>query len=441
MKKITNFEKSHEFSKRINELIPAGAHTYSKADDQFPYNAPKGIKRGEGVKVWDVDDNEYIDWTMGLTSVVLGHAYKPVLDAVIEELANGSNFQRPSVVELEFAEKLKTTLKRYDMFKFAKNGSTVTTAAVKLARAYTGKEKIIICGDQPFFSYDDWFIGTTLCPKGTVGNVNETTLKFKYNDIESLKTVIEEHPDSIACLIMEAVKFEEPKEGFLEDVQKLCKDNNIVFILDEMITGFRMDVAGAAEYYGLTPDLATFGKAIGNGFSVAVIAGTEEIMSQGSITEGTERVFLSSTTHGSETHALVAAMKTIDEIEKNNVVDKMWAMGKTIKEEITKLIEQNNLSDYMEIIGLDWLPLMKFYDSEKKDSLAYKTLFLQEILSRGVLFQGMFTQSYMHTREDLDNTLVAFGEAMVVYKEAIEAGSVETYLVGDVIKPVFRKIN
>lgn len=441
MKKITNFEKNHEFSKKIRALIPGGAHTYSKGDDQFPYNAPKGIAKGQGVHVWDVDGNKYIDWAMGLTSVGLGHAYEPVLEAVREQLLLGANFQRPATIELEFAELLKEMFPQFDMFKFAKNGSTVTSAAIKLSRAYTERDKVAICAEHPFFSYDDWFIGSTPCDFGIPESEKNLTVKFHYNDIESVKKMFADHKDQISCVILEPTKFDEPKDGFLHKLKEECKKNGAVFILDEMISGFRFALGGAQEYFEIEPDLATFGKAVGNGFSVSFLGGKEEIMKLGGIEPDTRKVFLISTTHGAETHGLAAAIATMKEYRDKDVVNKNIKKGEYIIEKVNNIIKNKVLEDYIEVIGYSCWPVVVFKDSNKVVSMSYRTLFLQEMIARGILYQGTFTIAYEHTYELIDETMEAFEASCNVYKRAIEAKSTDGLLIGDETKPVFRRIN
>lgn len=441
MKTIACFDKSHAFSKRINDLIPAGAHTYSKGDDQFPYLAPKGITRGKGVRVWDVDGNEYIDWAMGLTAVSLGHAYDPVLEAVREQLELGVNFQRPSVIELEFAERLKKLLPYFDMFKFAKNGSTVTTAAVKLARAYTGKSLVAVPAEHPFFSYDDWFIGSTPCDFGIPEANKSLTRKFRYNDVTSLEAVFEENPGQVACVMLEPVKFDAPGVGYLKAVQALCRKHGAVFILDEMITGFRYHLQGAHRLFDVIPDLATYGKGVGNGFSVAFLAGKREIMELGSVIPGQKKVFLISTTHGAETHALAAALRTIDILESEQVVENNWEKGRRILAETRGIIQEAGLSEYIQMIGYPAWPSMVCRDSQQSVSMAYRTLFMQEMIRRGLLFQGTFTFAHLHGAPEIDQTLEAFRESCAVYRNAIDQKSTEGFLVGEPIKPVFREIN
>lgn len=430
-----------EMEKRLQELIPGGAHTYSKGADQFSSNAPKVITHGKGVYIWDVDGNKYLDWCMGLYSVVLGHAYELVISRVRNQLEKGTNFQRPAIEELELAEMLVKIVPCADMVKFAKNGSTVTTAAFKLSRAYTGREKIAICSDHPFFSYDDWFIGSTPCSEGITEHEKRLSVKFKFNDLESVKKVFAEHKGQIAALIMEPMKFEEPRDGFLHKVGELCRENGTMYILDEMITGFRFPLGGAQKYFDVTPDLTTFGKAVANGFSMAFLAGKREIMELGGIEPGKKKVFLVSTTHGAETHSLVAAMATIDEFRNRDVVNHIWDVGGQLIDKVTKIIEHKKLSQYVKITGHKYLPLMLFKDSNGEDSLGYKTLFMQEIIRRNILFQGMFVAAFQHSQTEIDYTLNAIAESLDVYAKAIEAKSVNGFLQGDPIKPVFRSVN
>ncbi|OGT15869.1 MAG: glutamate-1-semialdehyde 2,1-aminomutase [Gallionellales bacterium RIFCSPHIGHO2_02_FULL_57_16] len=430
-----------EMEKRLQELIPGGAHTYSKGADQFPSNAPKVITHGKGVYIYDVDGKTYLDWCMGLYSVLFGHAYEPVVRRVREQLEKGTNFQRPAIEELELAEMLTDIIPCADMVKFAKNGSTVTTAAFKLARAYTGKEKIAICAEHPFFSYDDWFIGSTPCAEGITESEKRLSVKFKYNDLESVRKVFKEHRGNVAALILEPMKFEEPKDDFLHEVQALCKENGTVFILDEMITGFRFPLGGAQKYFDIEPDLTTFGKAVANGFSMAFLAGKREIMEMGGIEPGKKKVFLVSTTHGAETHSLVAAMATIEELRNKKVIDHLWNVGEQFLQKVPAIAQEIGLSDYVGITGHKYLPLMTFKDHSKEDSLGFKTLFMQELVKRGILFQGMFVSAYMHTQKDIDRTLDAIKESLQVYRKAIDAKTYRDLLEGDPIKPVFRRVN
>ena len=439
MKRIKNFERSRELSRRAHELIPAGAHTYSKGDDQFPFDSPGFIERGAGCRVWDVDDNEYLDWGMGLRSVILGYGYPRVNEAVLAQIAKGTNFLRPAPVEVELAEILTELIPSAEMVKFAKNGSNVTSAALRLARAYTGRDYIALCKEHPFFSFDDWFIGTTPPNAGIPAAVTQHSLTFHYNDIESLKSLFDQFPNQIAAVIMEPVTLEEPKENFLAEVRDLAHKSGAVLIFDEMISGFRWHLSGAQAYFDVIPDLSTFGKAIGNGFSVSVLAGKKEIMELGGITHSQPKVFLLSTTHGAETHSLAACIATIQEMKDKEVVNHLWKIGAAVKDGINDLAAEMGLADFISCIGYAASPAIITKDREGQVSMPLRTLFMQEMTAQGVLMPSV-ALSFAHQQSDVDLTLEAARETFDVYGRALEDG-IEKYLVGPPVKPVFRKFN
>lgn len=426
---------------RRHDLIPGAAHTYSKGDDQFPANAPKTILRGRGVYVFDENGKKYLDWGMGLRAVTLGHCYPAVNKAVLKQVKLGTNFSRPGVIEFELADLLIKTLPKVAMVKFAKNGSTATTAAVKLSRAFTGRKYVAICSDQDFFSYDDWFIGTTPCSAGVPQEIKNLTLGFKYNDIASLEKLFNEHPGEVACVILEAVTTQPPKDDFLKKAEKLTKAQGAVFIIDEMITGFRFDLAGACKLYGLAPDLMTYGKGIANGYSLAVLGGRKDIMELGGIRHEKPKVFLTSTTHGAETVALAAALATINEMKKKNVPKHLWRIGEALQRGLKSLFKKHGLEDSIEIAGLPPHFSLKFKGRDKKISFVLKTVFLQEVAKRNLLFQGYFSPAYSHGNKEVSRTLKIIDESLALYKKAYEADQPEKYLLGEAVKPVFRAYN
>ena len=273
------------YSQRLNAVIPGGAHTYSRGDDQYPANAPQILERGEGAYVYTPEGEKFLDYGMALRAVTLGYGETSVAGAAIKQIYFGNNLTRPSLVELEAAELMCDLIPSVEMVKFAKNGSTVTTAALKIARAYTGRKYIVRCLDHPFFSYDDWFIGDTPLKRGIPEEHTVLTLHFKYNDIDSLKQLFDQYPGQIAGVIMEAATGAHPEEGFLNKVKEICHKDGALFIIDEMITGFRWHLQGAQTYYGVEPDLCTFGKGMANGFSVAAVGGKREFMNVGGIKE------------------------------------------------------------------------------------------------------------------------------------------------------------
>jgi glutamate-1-semialdehyde 2,1-aminomutase len=424
---------------KAHSLIPGGAHTYAKGDDQYPLVSPGFLKRGEGCHVWDVDGNEFIEYGMGLRSVTLGHAYMPVVEAAYSQMLLGENYTRPATVELDCAEEFLSLIDGAEMVKFAKNGSDATSAAIKLARAHTGRDLIARCGDQPFFSVDDWFIGSTPMSAGIPKATQDLTVQFRFNDIDSLRSLFAQNPGRIACVILEAATAVEPEQGFLPSVEALCRREGALLILDEMITGFRWHIGGAQKVYGITPDLSTFGKGMGNGFSIAALAGKREIMERGGLRHDRERVFLLSTTHGAENHSLAAAMKTMQIYRSEGVVDVLYRQGERLRTGIDRAIESLGLVGYFQVLGRISNLVYATRDQSKQPSQAFRALFLQETIQRGLLAPSLVV-SFSHTDADIDRTIEAVSEALVVYRRALEDG-VETYLVGRPVKPVFRTFN
>jgi glutamate-1-semialdehyde 2,1-aminomutase len=424
---------------RAHSLVPGGAHTYAKGDDQYPVLAPGFLTRGDGCHVWDVDGNEFIEYGMGLRAVTLGHGYRPVVEAAYQQMLLGSNFTRPAAIELECAQELLNLIECADRVKFAKNGSDVTSAAIRLARAYTGRDLIARCGDQPFFSIDDWFIGNTPMSAGVPKAVQELTIQFRFNDVESLQLLFDHHPGRIACVILEAATAVEPEIGFLKSVQSLCRKEGAIFILDEMITGFRWHLGGAQKIYGISPDLSTFGKGMGNGFSVSALAGRKELMDLGGLHHDKERVFLLSTTHGAENHSLAAAIQTMQIYRNDKVVEYLYAQGEKLRAGINRAIASLDLVGYCEVLGRPSNLIYATRDQSKQPSQAFRALFLQETIQRGILMPSLVV-SFSHTDADIERTIDAIGESLRVYRRALEDG-VEKYLFGRPVKPVFRDFN
>jgi len=434
-----NFKNSIALQKKSHRMIPGGAHTYAKGDDQYPELAPGFLERGKGCHVWDLDGNEYIEYGMGLRSVTLGHAYGPVVEAAYKQMQLGINFTRPSSIEVECAETLLDLIEGAEMAKFAKNGSDVTTAAVKLARAYTGRDFVVICEDHPFYSVDDWFIGTTDMSAGIPDVVKNLTLKFHYNDLDGLKELFEKHPKQIACVIMEVERLDPPKDGFLNDLKALCHKNGALLIFDEIITGFRWHLGGAQKYHNIIPDLSAFGKAMGNGFSISALVGRKEIMDLGGLFHDKEKVFLLSTTYGAETHSLAAAIATMNIYKSEPVIEHLYRQGERLIDGISQSVQEHNLEGYFGTIGKPCNLLFYTRDKDMEPSQPMRALFLQEIIKRGIIAPSLVV-SYSHTDEDIERTLEVFNDALAVYRMALDNG-VEKYLVGRPLKPAIRKYN
>jgi glutamate-1-semialdehyde 2,1-aminomutase len=450
-----------EFSDRLHKVIPGGAHTYSRGDDQYPANAPEILARGEGAYVFDDKGRRFLDYGMGLRAVTLGYADPRVNAAAIAEIGRGVNLTRPSMTELRAAEALVELIPGADMVKFGKNGSNVTTGALKIARAVTGRPYVCVPRQHPFFSFDDWFIGATAVPRGVPAAVSSYTLMFDYGDIASLEALFAAHPSEIACVMMEPATTEMPcpaacthpitasprcracphrSANFLHRVRDVTRREGALFVLDEMITGFRWHLQGAQTYFDVEPDLSTFGKGMANGFALAALVGKREFMNVGGIREaGAERVFLMSTTHGSEMPALGAFLETLRIYRAERVVEHLWRYGERLFDGINALSKAKGLADYFRVEGV---PVSMVYTARGRDgatSPEMRTLFAQEMARCGVMMPWVAV-SQAHGDAELNLTLEAVDQALEIYARALDHG-VGQYLQGPAVKPVFRRFN
>ena len=433
------FEKSVLAQARLHQLIPGGAHTYARGSDQFPENMTPVLVRGRGARVQDLDGNWLIEYGMGLRSVTLGHAYQPVVDAVHTAAAEGVNFSRPSTWELRAAEDFLEQVPGGDMVKFAKNGSDVTTAAIKLARAATGRDLVAICGTQPFFSVDDWFIASTQMKAGIPSAYGSLTVKFNYNDLPSLQALFDAYPDQIAAVILEpATATQQPAPGFLEGLRSVTEKHGAVLIFDEMITGMRWSRRGAQHVYGVTPHLSTWGKAIGNGFSVSALTGKRELMEIGGLNTDAPRVFLLSTTHGAETTGLAAYLAVSEAYAERDVVAEMELQGATLRSGLVQVARERGMEEHVIFTGRPSCLIFVTKDHNGQPSQAFRTLFIQELLRRGILAQSLVI-SAAHTDADVNQTIEAAAGALEVYERAIEAGSTDGLLAGRPVAPAVRE--
>lgn len=431
-----SFDRSAALQDRLHELVPGGAHTYARGSDQYPEHMTPVLTRGAGCRVWDADGNSYVEYGMGLRSVTLGHGYRPVVDAVCRTIADGVNFSRPTVLEVSAAEAFLDLVPGADMVKFAKNGSDVTTAAVRLARAVTGRVRVAAC-EQPFFSTDDWFIGTTPMNNGIPVAHAECTVRFRYNDLDSVAAALAR--GDVACLILEAATATaDPEPGFLEGVRALCDRHGTLLVFDEMITGFRWSAGGAQAVYGVRPDLSCWGKAMANGFPLSALAGRREYMELGGLRTRRDRVFLLSTTHGPETASLAAYLAVVEAYRTEDPVGRMEEAGRRLAAGVTAAVAEFGLADHLQVIGRPSCLVFVTRDAAGVPSQPYRTLFLQELLRRGVLGQS-FVTSAAHGAADIDHTIAAVRDALPVYRRAIEAGSVDGLLNGRPVAPALRR--
>lgn len=433
------FERSNAAQRRLHTLVPGGAHTYARGDDQYPEGMAPVIARGYGARVEDLDGNTYVEYGMGLRSVTLGHGHRPVVDAVRNALEDGVSFTRPGVLEMRAAESFLADVPGAEMVKFAKNGSDATTAAVRLARAATGRDLVAICRTQPFFSTDDWFISTTPMCAGTLAEDRVRTVGFDYNDLGSLEALLAAHPGRVACVILEAATaLAEPLPGFLEGVRSLADTDGFVLVFDEMITGMRWSAHGAQHVYGVTPDLSTWGKALGNGLPISALAGRRDLMELGGLATDRSRVFLLSTTHGAESTGLAAYLAVAEEYRSWDVVGTMEQQGIRLASAVTEAVREFGLEEHVQVLGRPSCLVFTTRDASGTPSQAYRTLFLQELVRHGVLGQS-FVVSAAHTDDDLAVTVEAVRRALPAYRRAVDAGSTDGLLQGRPVAPALRE--
>jgi glutamate-1-semialdehyde 2,1-aminomutase len=434
-----SFDRSNAAQARLHALVPGGAHTYARGSDQYPEHMTPIIERGIGSRVRDVDGNWYVEYGQALRAVTLGYGDPGVVAAVTRAAEKGVGFARPSITELEAAEAFLAHVPGADMVKFAKNGSDATTAAIKLARAATGRDLVAVCGTQPFFSVDDWFITTTSMDAGIPAPVHDQTLTFRYNDLDSVRALLDEHPGRVAAVILEAATATaEPEPGFLEGLRELADRDGFVLVFDEMITGMRWSAGGAQEVYGVVPDLSTWGKGLANGFSIAALAGRRELMELGGLNTDASRVWLLSTTHGGETTGLAAMLAVYDAYAERDVVAVMETQGEKLRDGLREAAADHGLSDHIPILGRPSCMVFGTKDHEGKPSQPFRTLFIQEMLRRGVLGPS-FVVSASHGDVEVAHTVEAAHGAMAVYARAVAAGSTDGLLVGRPVAPSVRE--
>jgi glutamate-1-semialdehyde 2,1-aminomutase len=429
---------SDDMNALLHTMVPGGAHTYAKGDDQYPEGLAPVISRGHGAHVWDVDGNEYIEYGSGLRSVSLGHAHPQVLEAVRRQLDRGANFVRPSIVEVEAAQRFLETVPTAEMVKFAKNGSDVTTAAVRLARAATNRPLVATCRDQPFFSTDDWFIATTPMSAGIPEQVAALTVAFPYGDLGATDKLLRRHDGQVACLILEPAAQHEPPPGYLADLRDLADRHGCVLVFDEMITGFRWSEAGAQGLYGVVPDLSTFGKALGNGFAVSALAGRRDLMERGGLHHSRERVFLLSTTHGAETHSLAAAMAVMETYVEEGITARLHALGERLAGGVREVAADTGVEDHVVVGGRASNLVFATLDGDRQPSQDYRTLFMRQLIAGGVLAPSFVVSSAL-TEEDVDRTIDAVAQACAVYRKALDAEDPTAWMGGRPVKPALRR--
>jgi glutamate-1-semialdehyde 2,1-aminomutase len=422
-----DISESQKLYARATGLIPAYTHTIAKGPTQYVDGvAPKYLKRASGSHVWDVDGNEYIDYNMAIGPISLGYAYGPVDEAIRRQLADGITFSLVHPLEVEVAELVREVIPNAEMVRYAKAGAEVTSAAVRLARAYTGRDKVLCCG---YHGWHDWYIGITARNLGVPQAVKDLVFTFNYNDMNS---VLEALDEETACVILEPMTFDFPKDDFLVKLKDACEANGSLLIFDEMWTGFRWALGGAQEYFGVTADLACYSKAIANGMPIAVLTGRAEIMELLD-----EHVFFF-TTFGGEALSLAATQKTIQELRDHDVPARLEASGRILMDGYNDIVSELGIRDITHCKGFPARGLIVF-DDKNGQSLLMKSLVQQEMIKRGVLWSGFHNMCYAHSQADLDYTLGAYSEVLPILKAALENEDLEARLRGRPVQPLFRR--
>lgn len=413
---------------RAAGLIPSLTQTLAKGPSQYVKGvSPVYLEKGKGSHVWDVDGNEYIDYSMGVGPLVLGYCYKEVDDAIRKQLEDGITFSLMHPLEVEVSELIRDSVPNAECVRFSKTGADVTSAAIRLARAYTGKSKILCCG---YHGWHDWYVSVTSRNSGIPEEVSSLTYTFHYNDIKSVLDTID---DDTACIILEPVTFEEPENNFLHELREICEERKIVLIFDEMWTGFRINSGGAQEYFGVKADIACFSKAVANGMPLSVLTGSAEIMRLLD-----EDVFFY-TTFGGESLSLAAAKATINIIKSQGVTDYLSLLGTELRNNLNNLFKEFGI-DYIRCQGYGFRTMLNFYH-KSLDPLLIKSLLQQELIKRGILWNGFHNISFSHTKEDVLYTLEAYEDSLKVLCEAVKSSDIKSYLKGEPVKPAFRLVS
>lgn len=425
---LPTIRQSEELYKRSEGLIPGFTQTLAKGPTQYVHGvAPIYLQRGKGCRVWDVDGNEYLDFNAAIGPVSLGYCYDRVDNAIKRQLASGISFSLPHTLETEAAELLSDVLPFAESFRFAKTGAEATAAAVRVARAYTGREKVLCCG---YHGWHDWYIGLTSRNKGVPASTKDLTMNFIYNDLESVKELLD---SDTACVILEPMIFDWPQDYFLENLQEICVSNGTLLIFDEMWTGFRWSLGGAQQYFNIRPDLACYSKAVANGMPIAVLAGRRKIMDLLA-----EEVFFYST-FGGETLSLAALIATVNELRDRKVPDYLAYQGEKLLLGYNKIATENGLHEITCCKGHPARTIVTF-EAPGQESLLMKSLVQQELIRRGILWSGFHNLSFTHNDTVIDLLLEAYYEVLPILKRAIESGNLEQYLKGRPVQPVFRKV-
>lgn len=428
MTTMSRYTQSEAMLARAERVIPLGSQTFSKSRTQYPFGvSPYFVTRGLGSRVWDVDGNEYLDMINALCSITLGHCDPQVTAAVQEQLHRGTIFSLGTELEIQVAEKIVEIVPCAEKVRFGKNGSDATSGAIRVARAFTGRDRVAVCG---YHGWQDWYIGSTTRNRGVPKDVQTLTHTWTYNDPESLKRLLAAHSGEFAAVILEPMNIAYPKPGFLEEVKALCRKEGTLLVFDETITGFRYSAGGAQELFGVTPDLATFGKGLANGYPLSAVAGRADVMKL------MEEIFFSFT-FGGETLSLAAALATMTQLQKEPVIATMKASGETVMRNTQAMIDKHGLGDTLGVAGHPTWSFLTFQNARGHSTSEIKTLYMQELFKRGVLGLGTHNMSYAHSAIDLERLALVYDEVFGVIAQGLSTG-IRPLLNCEVLEPLFR---
>jgi len=416
------YERALKVQKPVTQTLAKGPGQFTKGI------APIYLQKGKGSHVWDVDGNEYIDFNSAIGPISLGYAYPAVDQAIVKQLEDGITFSLMHPLEVELSELIQQVIPNAEAVKISKTGADVCSAAIRVARAFTGRDKVYCCG---YHGWHDWYIGITSRNAGVPQATQSLTYTFEYNDIASLKAALDE---DVAAIILEPFIFAAPHEGYLQELIAACQENGTLVIFDEMWTGFRIALGGAQEYFNVKPDLAVYSKACANGMPIALLTGRADVM------ELFNHEVFSYTTFGGETLSLAACIATIHELKDKQVPQYLDEKGSILKKAYNRIAKENGMENMTSCIGYNCRSMVTF-SPETGNALALKTLMQQEMIKRGILWAGFHNMCFSHTDEDINYTIAAYEDVMPVMKAAIESGNIESYLKGQLLEAVFRKVS
>lgn len=423
-----SFSSSEQLLERALRTIPLGSQTFSKSYKHYPKGgSPFFAERGQGAYLYDVDGNQFIDMVNGLAAVTLGYCDPDVDAAILEQVKKGVIFSLSSELEACLSEKLAELIPCSEMSRFGKNGSDATSAAIRLARAYTGKDEVAVCG---YHGWHDWYIGSTDKKLGVPKSTQDLTHSFQFNDLDSLEAIFRSRHNKIAAVILEPMNVAYPIDGFLEKVKVLCEKHGAILIFDETVTGFRFDLGGAQKLFGVTPDLATFGKGIANGMPLSVITGKKKIMRL------LDEVFFSFT-YGGELLSIAAAIATIEKLERESGIQKIEACGAKLLDGLDKIIQQSKCADFLSVSGH---PVWSFFNiniTNQKELYLWKTLFMQETLKRGLISLGSHNLTLSHNEAVIDKVLDIYADVVEIFSLARQSQNPQQFLNVEPLKPLF----